>query len=76
MKRMSARVTRRGQVTIPKRLRESLGIEPGTVLEFNEDYGHLTAVKSNTADPVSRVLGCLEGEIDTDSVVAILRGRA
>ena len=31
---MGSRVTRKGQVTIPKRVREHLGIEPGSVVEF------------------------------------------
>jgi AbrB family looped-hinge helix DNA binding protein len=76
MKRMSARVTRRSQVTIPKRLRKSRGIEPGTVLEFNDDYGCLIAVKIDKADPVNAVLGCLGEKLDTDRVVGRLRGRA
>jgi len=36
---MRAKVAERGQVTIPKVLRERLGIRPGTVLEFKEDQG-------------------------------------
>ena len=32
MKSMKARVAERGQVTIPKRLRERLGVKPGRVL--------------------------------------------
>ena len=31
---MGSRVTRKGQVTIPKRVREYLGIEPGSTVEF------------------------------------------
>ena len=31
---MASRVTRKGQVTIPKRVREHLGIEPGSGVEF------------------------------------------
>jgi AbrB family looped-hinge helix DNA binding protein len=30
---MGSRVTRKGQVTIPKRVRDHLGIEPGSVVE-------------------------------------------
>ena len=43
---MKARVAERGQVTIPKRLRERLGVKPGTVLEFSEEHGRLIAVKT------------------------------
>ena len=49
MKSMKARVAERGQVTIPKRLRDRLGVKPGTVLEFSEEHGRLIAVKSSKA---------------------------
>ena len=72
---MKARVAQRGQVTIPKSLREKLGINPGTILEFSEDHGRLIAVKTGGIDPVSEVYGCLGMRLDTDAVVAQLRGR-
>lgn len=75
MKSMKARVAERGQVTIPKRLRERLGVKPGTVLEFREEHGRLVAVKSGDLDPVSKLIGYLGRGIDTDAVMAELRGR-
>ncbi len=75
MKSMKARVAERGQVTIPKRLRERLGMKPGTLLEFSEERGRLVAVKSDVDDPVSRAIGSLGKGIDTDAVMAELRGR-
>lgn len=75
MKSMKARVAERGQVTIPKRLRERLGVKPGTILEFSEDQGRLIAVKSGSVDPVGEVYGCLGKRIRTDTVMAQLRGR-
>lgn len=75
MKSMKARVAERGQVTIPKVLRERLGVKPGTVLEFSEEHGRLVAIKSGVADPVSEVYGCLGRKIDTDAVMGRLRGR-
>ena len=75
MKSMKARVAERGQVTIPKRLRERLGVKPGTVLEFSEEAGRIIAVKSGAVDPVGQVFGCLGRKIDTDAVMAELRGR-
>jgi len=38
---MRAKVAERGQVTIPKVLRERIGIRPGTVLEFKEDQAEV-----------------------------------
>jgi antitoxin PrlF len=72
---MKARVADRGQVTIPKRLRERLGVKPGTVLEFSEEHGRLIAVKNGSIDPVGEVLGCLGKRLNTDAVMAQLRGR-
>ena len=75
MKSMKARVAERGQVTIPKLLRERLGAMPGTILEFGEEHGRLVAVKSAGADTVASVFGCLGRKIDTDAVLEELRGR-
>jgi antitoxin PrlF len=72
---MKARVTDRGQVTIPKLLRERLGLKPGTILEFSEEHGRLIAIKRGSDDPVGEVYGCLGKRIDMDAVVAELRGR-
>ena len=49
---MKATVAERGQVTIPKPLREKLGIRPGTRLDFKDDRGKLVAVKVSDEDPV------------------------
>jgi len=72
---MKARVAEGGRVTIPKGLRERLGINPGTILEFSNEQGRLIVVKSGDFDPVSEVYGCLGMRLNTDAVVAELRGR-
>ena len=72
---MKAIVAERGQVTIPKALRDKLGIRSGTALEFSARNGTLVASKAAT-DPVSSVFGCLKRGIDTDRYVAELRGVA
>ncbi|MGH7781833.1 MAG: AbrB/MazE/SpoVT family DNA-binding domain-containing protein [Candidatus Binataceae bacterium] len=71
---MNARVAERGQVTIPKALRERLGVGPGTILEFREERGRLVAVKRSAADPVSKVYGRLGRGLDTDAFMAQIRG--
>jgi AbrB family looped-hinge helix DNA binding protein len=71
---MKARVSERGQVTIPKRLRELLAINPGTVLKFTEERGRLIAVITSGIDPVGEVFGCLDKKLKIDAVVAQLRG--
>jgi AbrB family looped-hinge helix DNA binding protein len=36
-----ARITSKGQVTIPKQVRERLGVEPGDALDFQFEDGRL-----------------------------------
>lgn len=71
---MKAVVAKRGQVTIPKYLREKLGIVPGTVLEFKIERGWLVARKQGI-DSVSSVIGCLPVG-NTGEVIKQLRGGA
>ena len=70
---MKAVLTARGQVTIPKPLRDKLGIHPGTSLEFSAKDGVLIARKAGI-DPVSRVFRCLGKRIASDKFVRALRG--
>jgi AbrB family looped-hinge helix DNA binding protein len=39
-----ATITSKGQVTIPKQIRDLLGVEPGDQLEFDYHDGHLEVV--------------------------------
>lgn len=71
---MKAIVSEKGQVTIPKRLRERLGIRPGQVLEFEEDRGRLVARKAVTRDQVDAVYGMLRGIGRTDDLIREMRG--
>jgi len=71
---MRAKVAERGQVTIPKPLRDRLGIRPGTVLEFHEEEGRLVAVKVETLDPVDQAYGKLGRGRRTEEIMRQLRG--
>ena len=71
---MKAKVAERGQVTIPKVLRERLGIRPGTVLEFKEVQGKLVAVKAAAMDTIDQFYGKLGCGRRTDDVMRELRG--
>jgi antitoxin PrlF len=73
---MKSVVSERGQVTIPKALREQLGIRPGAVLDFEEDHGRLIARKLAAIDPVDAVFGVLRLPRGTDAFLADLRGSA
>jgi len=73
---MKATVAARGQVTIPKKLREKLGIKPGTVLDFEYVEGKLQARKVTTTDPIEQVYGCLRNISSTDAFIESIRGAA
>lgn len=66
-------VSEKGQVTIPKAIRDRLGYRPGTVLEFEERDGKLIATKAVTEDVFRKWRG--RGKLPTgDSVDAYLAG--
>lgn len=71
---MKAVVSEKGQVTIPKRLRDRMGIRPGQVLDFEEDCGRLVGVKSEASDPILDMLGAFPSEMSTDEWLEELRG--
>lgn len=75
MAKLKAVVSEKGQVTIPKPLRESLGIRPGTELAFEEHEGHLVARRLITSSPIRRLVGVLL-PLDVDARIAEMRGPA
>lgn len=73
-KAMRSTVTAKRQVTIPKPIRERLGIRPGEVLEFEEDAGGaVVARKAATRSPVDELYGVLRVPGWTDELVEHLR---
>jgi AbrB family looped-hinge helix DNA binding protein len=70
---MKSKIGARGRVTIPKLLRERLGMKPETLLEFCDERGRLIATKADELDPVARVFGCLGKGFSTDAFMASLR---
>lgn len=72
---MYAKVAERGQVTIPKAIRDRLGIVPGTVLDFVAENGRLIAVKAEAVDKLEALYGRFGRGRSTDAVVEELRDR-
>ncbi len=70
---MKAVVSEKGQVTIPKALRERLGLRPGQVLDFREERGKLVAVKAATRSPLDELRGILKTRKSTDEIMRELR---
>lgn len=75
-KRHRATVSEKGQITIPKALREALGIRHGTVLEVAAVRGELIAQKSEADDPLLkwRGRGRLPRGESVDAYLARMRG--
>lgn len=73
---MKTVVSEKGQVTIPKALRDRLGIRAGQVLEIHDERGRLVASKVISGDPVARVFGILKTRRSTNRAVHELRGKA
>lgn len=71
---MTTTVSEKGQITIPKPLRERLGLRTGQVLEVREERGRLVLAKKNLQDPVDRVYGILKLGRSTDEIMNMLRG--
>jgi len=71
---MLSTVSEKGQITVPKRLRERLGIHPGDRLELVEDAGRLVATKTVPGDPVATAYGILGATRSTDEAIRALRG--
>jgi AbrB family looped-hinge helix DNA binding protein len=73
---MKTRVTERGQITIPKAVRERLGIRPGQVLEVREQEGAVVAYKAASVDPLLAVTGIVASDRSTDDLIGEIRGEA
>ena len=75
---MPTTVTRKGQVTIPKLVREHLGIVPGSQVEFRRATdGSIVIEKADgTREPsrFAKLVGIAGPGPSTDEIMAITRG--
>jgi antitoxin PrlF len=75
---MATTVTAKGQVTIPKAVRELLGIVPGTEVDFHRTAdGNVVLTKADGTKPESRfqkLRGHAGKGLDTDTIMALTRG--
>ena len=73
---MKSIVSERGQVTIPKPLRDSLGLRAGTVVEFQVVKDKLILARAEAVDPLFKWLGTgrLPGGLGVDAYLERIRG--
>jgi AbrB family looped-hinge helix DNA binding protein len=69
------RVTQKGQVTIPLRVRRALGIRPGSDVEFQLDRhgARLVVDPDRAAGEIARMRGAGDVELTTDEILALTR---
>lgn len=74
---MEAIVAERGQITLPKAVRDALGLTKGTLLKVELEGGRII-LRKNVDDAISRARGRfrLPEGVSTDDVMRELRGRA
>ncbi|ORU93997.1 MAG: AbrB family transcriptional regulator [Cycloclasticus sp. symbiont of Bathymodiolus heckerae] len=70
------RVTTKGQVTIPRNIREVLGIIPETEIDFREDGGRFYIVKVDKPEAKGKfrkLRGIATVSMSTDEIMSLTR---
>jgi antitoxin PrlF len=70
-------VTRKGQVTLPKRIRDALGVQPGSEVEFDLEEGRAVMRKRVPIEAFAEWEGLLRGKLpgaSVDETMEMLRG--
>ena len=72
---MNSIVSEKGQITIPKKIRNQLGLVPGTVLDIRSENGKMIGVKQQPIDLIRkwRGKGKLPGYTSTDEYLQDIR---
>lgn len=70
------KIGERGQVTIPKKIREKYGLTPNMEVSFvEEEQGVLIRKKGPNINPVRQAYGILRKKGSTDKYIEDIRGR-
>lgn len=70
------RVTTKGQVTIPRNIREVLGITPKTEIDFIEDNGKFYIVRTDEPKlqgKFNKLRGIATAKMSTDEIMKLTR---
>lgn len=72
----TAKVTSKGQITLPKNIRDTLGVHPGESVGFEEKDGVITVQKVVPLSPFDKWVGKLSHQRGkrTDEVIKEMRG--
>jgi AbrB family looped-hinge helix DNA binding protein len=71
------KITSKGQITIPQKVRKRLGVGPGDKVEFKELNGKFVVEKKVEYSPFDKYVGYLKKKRgrEPDAIVEKLRGR-
>lgn len=70
------KIMERGQITIPKKIRDKYGLKPDTEVDVLPVEGGVLIVKRSTRkSPFKEVYGILNNRRDSDGLVEEMRGR-
>lgn len=70
------RVTTKGQVTIPRNVREILGIVPETDIDFQEENGKFYIIKKSknmSTNKFQKLRGIASAKLSTDEIMNLTR---
>ncbi|HAZ61150.1 MAG TPA: AbrB family transcriptional regulator [Gammaproteobacteria bacterium] len=75
---MPTTLTRKGQITIPKSVRDLLGLQAGSAVDFKvTEDGQVLLLPAETRQPASRfsaLRGVATVKMSTDEIMALTRG--
>ncbi len=70
------RISERGQITIPKRLRERFGMGQDVEVEITPtEDGLLIQKRTASKHPVDKISGILDDAVEVDSYIEEIRGK-
>jgi len=76
---VTATVTSKGQVTVPKAIRERLGLKPGSTIVFEEDKTGIHVRRPSRREALAKWAGYLARtnplDMTVDEYIAAARGR-
>jgi AbrB family looped-hinge helix DNA binding protein len=71
------KITTKGQITVPKQVRDRMGLRTGDEVEFIEEAGIYRIKKCLSSSPLKKYRGCLKDLTghDPDQVIEEMRGK-
>ncbi|MEW6067134.1 MAG: AbrB/MazE/SpoVT family DNA-binding domain-containing protein [Nitrospirota bacterium] len=74
---LTAKVTSKGQITLPKKVRDKMGVQSGEGISFEEKDGVFYIKKAVKKSPFDRWVGRLKAQRchKTDEIIEALRGK-